>query len=367
MPQSLREDHGVYFRDVNSAHYSTFPTEPAVRAILHESAQSSLFDTDVFGCGNSFGCLLSVARNEERTFRFGVERIGSTLFLVRKTNTPRETIQGVYGYGHTFPEAYTIWEDDVKSSASHQRIIKYDFMGLKIIIRSECDGFLPDKLPPSELEPGSTISQGNVQEPDLDVLFPALGPNVKSHSSVIPKKLEITPSGRPIPQHAIFDLKTRSIKAKDRLTNDLEQFYPRLWANQTPNFILAYHQHGKFEQANIQIRGVTEAIQDWESRNSTVLRRFGSLLQKLIELSKVKGTARFEVRRTGNGPLELWSEVPGWSALPDELKERLGNIQNGSEKDSGDEAEAQDREGGVSLEHDSSDEDEGDDAAYLKF
>lgn len=369
LPQSLQEDNGVYFRDVNSAHHPTFPTEPAVRAILHEGAKSSLLDSDVFVCGNSFGCLLCTARNEERTFRFGVERIGSTTFFVRKTNTPRESIDDIRGYGHTFPEAYTVWEPAVKGSVSYQRLIKYDFMGLKVIMRSECDGYLPDKLSPEERDLQPAAPDCDSKETDLNVNFPVLGMGRSIHKSVNAKELEIVAAGRTISQSAIFDLKTRSIHSKDRLSNNLEEFYPRLWANQTPDFVLAFHRHGLFDNTNIQIKDLKAEIQDWETRSADVLCRLGSLLKKLIETSKMEGSARFEVRRIGNGPLELWSENPGWSALPDDLKVELGAIQSDSDSKDGDGGADNEENGVVDGNQYSADdsEDEVDDAAYLKF
>lgn len=369
LPQSLHEDGGIYFRDPNAARYPAFPTEPAVRAIFHQDAQNALHDSDLFACGNTFGSLLSVARDEDRTFRFDVERVGQTLFLVRKTNTgnPCETIEEVRGYGHTFPEAYTVWEPEVKGSASHQRIIKYDFMGFKIMIRSECDGYLSDLLLSSELNGQNPALHTTTQQPDLDAALPSLSLGFNGQDSTATKDLVVTQTGKPIPQHAIFDLKTRSIKTKDRMINDMEQFYPRLWANQTPNFVLAFHQWGKFEKSNIHVKNIADEIKAWEKRSSSILRRLGGILKKLVDLSKMKGTARFEVRRVGKGPIEVWSEISGWSALPDELKVRLKEAQGCSEHDSDDVEDEADGNGGANLEHDSSDEDEGDDADYLKF
>lgn len=103
----MDEDRGSYYRDPNSARYPSHPTEPAIRAIREINPTFNFSEIDIFGCGNTLGSLLSFARDEERTFRFGVEVIGSSLFLVRKTNKPRELIERIHGYGHTFPEAYT--------------------------------------------------------------------------------------------------------------------------------------------------------------------------------------------------------------------------------------------------------------------
>lgn len=274
-------------------------------------------EIDVFGCGNTIGSLLSFAGDEERTFRFGVEYIGSSLFLVRKTNSPKETIDDVRGYGHSFPEAYTVWERDVKGSASHQRIIKYDFAGLKCFVRSESDGYLPDLVDHEE----STSDEKYEKLEDFSsntnqLLALALGLQTPSTSS----NLTLQRAGKPIPQQALFDLKTRAIKSKRPGGISVDDFLHRLWVNQTPNFILAFHTYGRFEQRDIHIIDVRQKVVEWEAKNKTRLSKLGALLHKLIDVAKENGRSRFEVRRIGKGPLQIWSEAPRWSALPPELK-----------------------------------------------
>lgn len=61
---------------------------------------------DVVGCGNTIGNLIRFANSSKRTFRFYIEVVGNTIFLVRKENSLTEPIKGVRGYGYTFPEAY---------------------------------------------------------------------------------------------------------------------------------------------------------------------------------------------------------------------------------------------------------------------
>ena len=285
-------------------------------------------NVDIFGCGSTFGSLLSFARNEERTFRFGVERIGETIFLVRKTSTPQELIDDVRGYGHSFPEAYTVWEPGVKGSASHQRIIRYDFAGLQCMIRTECDGYLSDKSPATDMtsyknrsskDDAEVTAPGNVDSKGARSLANTLSALTMAYQpGSQPNKLILQKAGNPIRQHAIFDLKTRSIKRKDNI--NMSEFLPRLWANQTPNFILAWHRSGTFDE--IEVKDVRDDISNWEMAHTKALAKFRSILKELIDFSKDKNRSRFEVRRTGTGDLEIWSEVKGWSALPSKLKAR---------------------------------------------
>ena len=94
----------------------------------------------------------------------------------------------------------------------------------------------------------------------------------------------------------------------------------------------------------------------WETENAPILSRLGGLLHKLIGVAKLDGRHRFEVRRSGDGPLELWSEVPQWSALPPDLKQRWG-VGNASADHPA-----------IIVASQQEDEDEDDeDVAYLKF
>ncbi|KAK5079899.1 hypothetical protein LTR70_005630 [Exophiala xenobiotica] len=319
--QSLHEDGGIYYRDPNSARFPSYPTEPAIRAIRERIPDFDLSEIDVFGCGNTVGSLLSFARDEERTFRFGVESIGSSLFLVRKTNTPRETIEDVRGYGHTFPEAYTTWARDVRGSASHQRVIKYDFAGLKCFIRSESDGYLPDLVDHNKSTSEQKHEDGDDPLSDTNRLM-ALALGLQVPSTAI--DLTVQHAGEPTPQQALFDLKTRALKTKRAGDISVDDFLHRMWVNQTPNFILAFHTYGKFENNNIHIVDVRNKVNEWEAQNATMLSKLGGLLHKLINVATQNGESRFEVRRVGKGPLQLWSEVPQWSALSPGLKALWG-------------------------------------------
>lgn len=361
--QKLQEDSGVYYRDQNSVRSPDYPTAPAVKAIFYHNPEYKPSSVDIFGCGNTLGSLLSFVRNEERTFRFGVERVGTTLFLVRKTNSPREVIEDVRGYGHSFPDANTTWDHDVAGSASHQRIIEYNFGGLHCLVRSECDGFLPNLVPgmtvPQSL-PAQHIDNEGVPDNLGDALSSfGLGNQLASSSS----NIIIRRAGNVIPQNLILDLKTRSTKVKDRVGTGVDDFLPRLWVNQTPNFILAFHEWGTFTPSNIHVKDITRLVSNWESNNADALHRLRDLLAKLIDTTSQEGRTQFEIRRIGTGPLEMWSEVREWSALPEDLKRRwqCADSAEGGIRSDADEKDT------TSEKDESSDEDEGDDADYLRF
>jgi hypothetical protein len=137
----LQEDNGTYYRDPNAAQYPDYPLAPAVKATL-DAIGSKPVNTDIFACGSTLGHLLRFTRGADKAFRLSVQAIGKTVFLIRKENDPKELIEGVRGFGHSFPDAYTSWPSEVKGSETHQRIVQYQLGGLQCLVRFECDGFL---------------------------------------------------------------------------------------------------------------------------------------------------------------------------------------------------------------------------------
>jgi hypothetical protein len=145
-------------------------------------------------------------------------------------------------------------------------------------------------------------------------------------------KLSVQSAGQLIPQEAIFDLKTRSIRREV----DMDEFLPRLWVNQTPNFVVARHTSGRFEHEDIEIRNVRPDVQRWQSRNQAVLLHLKSVLRKLIEITSQKGNTRVQVRRVGTGPLQITKPTKEWTVLPSELKARWEGNEVSNDQKTGD-------------------------------
>lgn len=262
------------------------------------------------------GNLLRFARSDPKPFRFNVEVIGNTVFFVRRENDPRETIEGVRGYGHTFPEAYTTWEKEVQGSESHQRICQYDFGDFKCLVRFECDGYLPER--PQDIKKPSTSTQ---PEPSVNELLSRFNKiHTSQHLSDTSDKLTIKSRGSPVAQHAVFDLKTRSGRYKKEI--DMDDIYPQLWVKRIPNFIIAYH-NGAGTFKDIRVENVEGGMQEWEKRNKENIRRFETLLSIITETAKQNEGTLLEVCCLSTDPntiLEVRQQYgSGTHALPPSL------------------------------------------------
>lgn len=282
------------------------------------------------------------------------------MFLVRKENSPTELIEGVRGYGHTFPEAYTRWEPSVKQSVSHQRVVKYDFAGLKCLVRCESDGYLGDSL--GSEDQGRSMSHCSVEPSESgdipSLLTAAESITVSEKTPANDTDLAVESAGHEVPQSAVFDLKTRSAHREI----DMEEVYPRLWVSQTEKFIIAYHKAGQFR--DIQIHDLGDSIHDWEDRKEELLHRFHSTLHQLIATARQSRHQTIEVRRIAMGPLQIRKHTEQhWSALPPDLKAKWAGEAT-SKSYGGSEPGLEHKKAG----RESSDEDDGDGPDdYLRF
>lgn len=310
-----------------------------IQAILSDKPEFSLRDVDVIGCGNTLNNLFRFARGNATSFRMLVEVIGNTVFFIRRENSPTEVYTGIRGYGHTFPEANTTWRTSVRGSETHQRLITYDFAELKCLVRFEADGFLPDLVPKSsEIKKEHTSEAGDVKA-DEAIASSMQGATVSTvHATTTnPQKLTVSKKGEYIPQSAIFDLKTRSIKKSD--VDTLGEELPRLWIRQIPNFILAYHTFGEFK--DVRVQDVRANVKRFERDQLLNVAKFGHLLKKIVAFARGAENKMLEIEyQEGEGSLAL--REPGGvvrGVLPEalisqwEVKEEKEEVEEGVEEE----------------------------------
>lgn len=281
---------------------------------------------NVVACGSTLGSLLRFARGIKMSFRFDAEFIGDSVFFVRKENSPKEVIEGLYGYGHAFPEAYTNWEADVRGSVSHQRIIQYSFGGLNFLVRSESDGYLPKLLHGESPTIAKVASTPAKHESTADIGTLLSATSFGQTEPISDDQIEIRYGGREIPQAAVFDIKTRSIRNQIDMPGEI---LPRLWVNQTPNFILGYHTRGLFE--DVRVQDIRQVLLDWEKENEHFLNRFNSLVHRIISIARKSGPGYgLEVSRKEGGPIKVRKLLDtDWHALPSDLRQKWADSKSG--------------------------------------
>lgn len=261
---------------------------------------------DVVACGSTLGNLLRFVRGEDKPFRMLVQEIHGTVFLIRRENSPTEVLHDVRGHGHAFPEAYTTWDPEVKGSVSHQRVLRYSFGKLNLLVRFGGDGYLENG---NGTAPAlSSKAKPKQPAPTVEDLLGSLA--TSSVSSRVPTsaaEVKTTQGGRLIDQSQIFDLKTRGAWKKAS-ENTVAIELPRLWIAQVPNFILAYHERGVFKDINV--KPVRDEVKKWEKQHKSELSRFAALLHRVIAKVRKRTDHKIEICHQEVGVLEVRKQLP---------------------------------------------------------
>jgi hypothetical protein len=303
----LKPDSEDVFRDINAARYPSYPLEPTFRALKVMEPEFDLHTIDIVGCGSTIGNLMKFSGSLSKPFRFDVDVVGDTVLFVRRESSPTEIIQDLQGYGHTFPEAYTTWDSAVRNSCSHQRVVQYEFGGLRFLVRSETDGYLKDAR--LGISPAAQLEPRNLDDA-LETI--SLIPNTADAG----KELQVRLRGTKVPQSQIFDVKTR----RSNKLFDMEDILPRLWVNHTSKFLIAYHKFGVFE--NPEVEDVRGEVLAWEENNSNLLARYHAVVKRIVDVVRDSEDKQCEVSWDGEGPLLITKQIgTGRRALPSAVVE----------------------------------------------
>lgn len=68
-----------------------------------------------------------------------------------------------------------------------------------------------------------------------------------------------------------------------------------MWIAQIPNFILAYHKDGVFN--DIQVHDVRDGLKKWEEAQQPILVKLVVLLRKIVSLAQCSENGRLEITR----------------------------------------------------------------------
>jgi len=94
-------------------------TKPAFKALLAIHPDFNLLSLDIVSYRSTLSNLLRFYRGLDKDFRFNVDLVRDTIFLICKESLLIALLSDIRGYKHTFPKAYTIWELEVKGLASY--------------------------------------------------------------------------------------------------------------------------------------------------------------------------------------------------------------------------------------------------------
>ena len=101
----------------------------------------------------------------------------------------------------------------------------------------------------------------------------------------------------------------------------MSEIYPRLWVSQIPNFIVAYHNQGLFEEENTHVTDVRNEVLKWQGENQDSIKRLHLLVNLIVAFAKKSNQkGQLEVCRSDLDTIEIREHATNAShVLPDNL------------------------------------------------
>lgn len=304
----IPKDEGDYFRDINSAKWPKHAIEPAIRAVFELNENFDTKNVDVVTTSATIGCLFEYIDSKTEPFKIEVERVGNTVFMLSRQTSPKALVENAWGCGHNFLDHYTKWDPSVKVSISHQRVLRYDFCGLQLLVRFECDGYLEDQ---AHAKADHSVDQSTSKEQTghrIEALTQVTDAATISEAKVGDSdELKIRRGGFSVPQESTFDVKTRAVGAD--MPSTIKQ---RLWATQVPILIAAWHRKRKFNKIEFQKLG--DDFEEWESDNEEKMACLGDLFRQIISMTEHPGNRKLcvclqkrylEIRKQAGAPRSM--------------------------------------------------------------
>ncbi|KAF8610328.1 hypothetical protein BDV93DRAFT_550156 [Ceratobasidium sp. AG-I] len=351
LPLQLNPGPGDPFIDQDAAHCPQNPLEPMIQAIsVTQKALGKDFKLaderiDVVADRNSLRKLLRFVRangpdRDPRPVEFREFRIDAQLAPNARTLVfiPHEGSDAgssrSRGVGYNFKRATTmdpaplVATNDTRTRVSrlqptsYHRVIRYDLLGLRFLVRSEVDAMLP----------ASGVEPEAVKAEDLEDLVNAFTHTSISDSTVPPKpvpaalnqqativnidgsKLRYVSNGELIPQSSIIDVRT--VTGRGVAWSDV---YPQLLLSQISTTKLA-----------TQLKGRIDTIQTYNNKDEVLQERRNRMNPDLKGLTTVLTQIRDVARNpqnqgkhlalcwSGSGDMKIFA-MPRGGHLPEEM------------------------------------------------
>lgn len=220
--------------------------------------------------------MLAFIQFEPNDHNLKVELVNRTVFIASE-----ESERYPYSYQPLVDDALT-WEDCVKDSISHQRVLSYVFGGHRILIRCSAHGYLPGSA--GEAAEGKEGKEP-VAEKDNGSSAPRFGASAKGFPVA-------HRCGETIPQEAIFDFKGNEKGAPRNSPSEGDIGW--MWIRQVSK-IMAVETGGAYNNAKVQ--DTTSLLHQWEDKNRLDLVQLADLLSKMRHYASESRTKGLLIRR----------------------------------------------------------------------
>ncbi|GAB1190982.1 hypothetical protein APSETT444_000150 [Aspergillus pseudonomiae] len=273
-------DAGRYQMDPNRHVFPKCSLEPLFRALSLTQPNMKLNDIDLVTDRRNLRLLLGFVSGKKGPFRIDVEVINSTVLFSCWTPRAVNYVKGFHGYGHEFEKVSTRQPKAVRDSLTHNRIIRYMFGDVKIIMRYEVDGCT-----------GS--------DRDIHMAMPT------SEVRKTPTGYTVIKRGKLVAPSRVIEIKTGAIGKNLDISKNTEQ----LWFSQTPLLCAGhYDEAGNFTSITKKNFLKLGKLQRWENNHQEQLNKLATLLRVIVELAKATASKKFALV-SSEGILKLFGLV----------------------------------------------------------
>lgn len=247
------------------------------------------------------------------------------MFFSRREANATHLISGLpnSGCGLEFEKAFTTFDDNLRESMSHHRIVTYNLGDLKCMVRFEVDAYIGNGDSESTTPP--RMSHDNKVEEASPIPSPTepigIVPSTTSPEGKSDNSLQVINRGRTVPDSSVAEIKCRK-HSYPNSNYTFRPLWPQLWISQTKNVMVGYHTDGKIT-VSIPVQDVTDELEKWEIENNQRLRNMIQVIKTAKQFAmNVKGGKCMLIYEKGQQNLKLYERREGDFVLPEGVEER---------------------------------------------
>lgn len=204
-------------------------------------------------------------------WRIEAELVEGTLFLTRWEANSVRIITGSLnsGYGHEFEKAFLKFEEDLRDSSTHHRIIEYEIAGMKWVVRYEADGYSNDK----QENEGSMAVGVSETYPEVTAAVERLSLEFQPQPMML-EGVTVIQRGHLVSPESVIE-----VKCTTRKGSQIRSKTPQCWFSQTRHLFVGRHQDGQVNR--VTKTEMSHVFDNWEKAHQDELRKLTALVNEI--------------------------------------------------------------------------------------
>jgi hypothetical protein len=210
-------------------------------------------------------------------FRIDIQLVGTTFLMNRFGNdmTIANGTQSDASCGHVFQEYATSCCPYLREmqATSHHRILRYNFMGLEIVVQHEVDAYVCNCHTDMNEEGETSCSDNNAVTVSTPSTSPDTDGSLRERRHGSPKHLLDAP--------CIAEIKTR--KARSQGLNNKDWLFSQLWFSHTHNMLLGYYEDRVFNKVTETAKDMSAELLQWQKKRKDAIRAVAGIVRTLSQ------------------------------------------------------------------------------------